>query len=83
MEVVAIAGQQTPGLCLESDQPQARHSVASSSQVDMTITTLKQASLATTWGPTNVERLCILCGGNSPDSLPFPPQDPTKYEVNG
>lgn len=50
----------------------ARHSVASSSQVDMTITTLKQTSLVTTWGPTNVEHLCILCGGNSPDSLPSP-----------
>lgn len=48
MEVVAIAGQQTPGLCLESDQPQAQHSVASSSQVDMTVTTLKQTNLVTT-----------------------------------
>lgn len=45
MGVVAIADQQTPGLCLESDQPQAWHSVASSAQVDTIITTLTQTSL--------------------------------------
>lgn len=72
MEVVAIADQWTPGLCLEADQPYAQHSVASSAQVDMIITTLKQTSLVTTQGHTNVEHLGILCGGNSLDLLPSP-----------